>query len=126
MGTSPEAIQPVEDVYRLLWTAVESRHPIAAVYNHRRRLLCPHRWGRNKQGQPRVLCYQYGEESESGLQPAGSPANWRCIALEKLSAVKLLEGAWRTAPNHSRTGSCVVNADIDAEDHPERDPQKGH
>jgi hypothetical protein len=29
-----------------------------------------------------VLCYQYGGESESGLEPAGSPAHWRCIVLE--------------------------------------------
>ena len=126
MGGSPGAIRPLEDVYGLIWTAIESRHPIAAVYNYRRRLLCPHRLGRNKQGQLRVLCYQYGGESESGLKPTGSPANWRCIALEKLSVVKLLEGAWRTAPNHSRPGSCVADTDIDAEDHPERDPQKGH
>ena len=126
MGTSLGAIRPVEDVYRMIWTAVEGRHPIAAMYNHRRRLLCPHRLGWNKQGQLRVLCYQYGGESESGLKPTGSPANWRCIALEKLSAVKLLEGAWRTALNHSRPASCVADADIDAEDHPERDPQKGH
>jgi hypothetical protein len=73
----------------------------------------------------RVLCYQYGGESESGLQPAGSPANWRCLALEKLSRVRLLEDAWRTAPNHSRPASCVIDADIDAEDHAERDPQNG-
>ncbi|MGI8988063.1 MAG: hypothetical protein ACR2I2_00585, partial [Bryobacteraceae bacterium] len=53
----------------------------------------------------RVLCYQYGGESESGLQPVGSLANWRCIAVEKLGAVELLEGSWRTAPNHSRPAS---------------------
>lgn len=68
-------------------------------------------------GRPRKLNSQ---------QPAGSPANWRCIVLEKLSAVKLLNDGWRTAPNHSRPASCVVEADIDAEDHFERDPQKGH
>lgn len=64
-------------------------------------------------------------ESRSGLQPAGSPANWRCVVLEKLSRVRSVEGAWRTGPNHSRPTSCVLDADIDA-DHPERDPQKGH
>jgi hypothetical protein len=48
------------------------------------------------------------------------------LVLEKLSKVKLVEGAWRTAPNHSRPASCVTEADIDADDHPERDPQKGH
>jgi hypothetical protein len=45
--------------------------------------------------------------------------------LEKLSQVRLLEGTWHTAPNHSRPASCVVDADIDAEDRAERDPQKG-
>jgi hypothetical protein len=59
------------------------------------------------------------------LQPAGSAANWRCIALEKLSQVRLREDAWRTAPNHSRPASCVSDADIDAEDQAVRDPQKG-
>jgi hypothetical protein len=91
------------------------------------RLFCPHRLGRNKEGELRVLCYQYGGESESGLEEAGSPANWRCIVLEKLRRVNLvLDEVWHTAPNHSRPASCVVKADIDAEDYPERDPQKGH
>jgi hypothetical protein len=82
--------------------------------------------GRNRLGQRRVLCYQYGGESESGLAPIGSPANWRCIVFEKLKRVQLLGDSWQTAPNHSRPASCVVDADIDAEDQPERDPQKGH
>lgn len=72
-----------------------------------------------------MLCYQYGGESESGLEPVGSPANWRCIAVEKLSDVELLEDAWRTAPNHSRPQTCVAEVDVDAEDQPDRTPQKG-
>lgn len=74
-----------------------------------------------------MLCYQYGGESESGLEPAGSPANWRCIALEQLCRVKLIDRGWWTAPNYSRPSSCVTDADIDAEDlridHTGRDPQ---
>jgi len=119
-------IQTVEEIYRLVWTAVANKQPIEATYQGRLRLFCPHRLGRNRAGRPRVLCYQYGGESQSGLQSVGSSANWRCVELEKLSRVKLLEDAWHTAPNHSRPASCVVEADIDAEDHPERDPQKGH
>jgi hypothetical protein len=46
--------------------------------------------------------------------------------LEKLREVKLLDERWRTAPNHSRPASCVVQADIDTDSYPERDPQKGH
>jgi hypothetical protein len=96
------------------------------VYDSFPRLVCPHLLGKNKDGQLRVLCYQYGGESESGLQPVGSPANWRCMAVEKLSGVELLDGSWRTAPNHSRPASCIADADIDADDYPERDPQNGH
>ena len=103
-----------------------NKRPIEATYQERHRLFCPHRPGRNQQGRLRVLCYQYGGESLSRLQPVGSPANWRCVALEKLNRVKLVEGAWHTAPNHSRPAACVADTDIDAGDHPERDPQKGH
>ena len=126
MGVVPAQIQTVEEIYRLVWTAVANKQPIGANYRGRYRLFCPHRLGWNREGQLGVLCYQYGGESRSGLEPVGSPANWRCVALEKLSSVKLVEDAWRTAPNHSRPASCVAEADIDAEDHPERDPQKGH
>jgi hypothetical protein len=116
MAVVPARIQTVEEIYRLVWGAVASKRPIEARYHGHYRLFCPHRLGRNREGQLRVLCYQYGGKSESGLQPAGSPANWRCIALEKLSNVRLLDSAWRTAPNHSRPASCVIEADIDAED----------
>jgi hypothetical protein len=111
-------IQTVEDIYRLIWTAVASKQPIQAIYDRRPRLLCPHRLGRNRAGEVRVLCYQYGGESRSGLEAVGSPANWRCTALEKFRQVKLLQDSWRTAPNHSRPASCVIDADIDAEDQP--------
>ena len=126
MGVVQAQIHTVEEIYKLVWTAVANKQPIEARYQERHRLFCPHRLGRNREGRLRVLCYQYGGESQSGLQPAGSPANWRCVVLEKLSRVKLVEDAWRTAPNHSRPASCVTEAYIDAGDHPERDPQKGH
>src|SRR5215831_12897906 len=44
-------------------------------------------------------------------QPTGG-----CIAVEKLSRVELLEGAWHTAPNPSRPQTCVAEVDVDAED----------
>jgi hypothetical protein len=116
MGVIQAKIQTVEDIYRLVRTAVISKLPIRAIYHGRDRWFCPHRLGRNHEGQIRVLCYQYGGESGSGLQAAGSAANWRCIALEKLSRVELLEGAWQTAPNHSRPQTCVAEVDVDAED----------
>ena len=124
-GVIEAKIQTVEDIYRLVWAAIAAKRPISALYKERPRLFCPHRLGRNRAKQLRVLCYQYGGASESGLALVGSPDNWRCVVLEKLRKVELLDGPWQTAPNHSRPASCVVDADIDAEDHPERDPQNG-
>lgn len=115
-----------EALYRTVYKAVKGRRPIAATYHDLPRLFCPHRLGRNSKGERRVLCYQYGGESETGLGPPGSPSNWRCVALEELSKLKLLRGPWRTAPNHSRPAHCIIDVDIDAEDHPLRNPQHGH
>ena len=126
MGVVEARIQTVEDIYRLVWTAVAKRRPISAIYKDRLDCSVPIDWAVIGNKQLRVLCYQYGGESESGLAPIGSPENWRCVALEKLRKVELLDGSWKTAPNHSRPATCVVDADIDAEDQPERDPQKGH
>jgi hypothetical protein len=110
-------IQTVEDIYQLLRTAVVSKRSVRGIYNGcGGRWFCPHRLGRNHEGQLRALCYQYAGQSDSGLQAAGSSANWRCIAVEKLGRVKLLEGAWHTAPNHSRPQTCVAEVDVDAED----------
>ena len=91
MGVIQAKIQTVDGIYRLVRTAVVNKHPIR-------------------------LCYQFAGESSSGLQADGSPENWRCIALEKLSSVQLLEGSWHTAPNHSRQQTCIVDVDVDAED----------
>ncbi len=125
MGVVQAQFQTVEEIYGLVWTAVASKRPIEAIYQDRHRLFCPHRLGRNREGQLRVLCYQTGGESQSGLDRVGSPANWRCVALEKLSRVRLLSDGWRTAPNHLRPSTCVAEADIDAEDHPGCNPQNG-
>src|SRR6516162_444264 len=101
MSVVEAKIQTVEDMYRLIWTAIANRRPISAIYKELPRLFCPHRLGPQSLGQPRVLCYQYGGESESGLGPIGSPENWRCVVFEKLRRVELLDGSWKTAPNHS-------------------------
>ena len=101
------------------------KQPMEVAINDRSDYFARIDFGRNRTGQLRALCYPCGGESQS-VPPVGSPSNWRCVALEKLSRVKLVEGVWRTAPNHSHPASCVTETDIDAEDHPERDPQKGH
>lgn len=124
-GVIKAKIQTVEDIYHVVWAAIANRHSIGAIYKERARLFCPHRLGRNRAKQLRGLCYQYGGDRETGLAPVGSADNWRCVVLEKLRGVEFVDGPWQTAPNHSRPATCVVEVDIDAEDQPERPPQKG-
>jgi hypothetical protein len=50
-------IQTVEEIYGLVWTAAANKQPIEANYQGRYRLFCPHRLGRNREGQLHVLCY---------------------------------------------------------------------
>jgi len=71
------------------------------MYDGCSRRLCPHRLGWNKDEERRVLCYQYGGDSVSGLEEPGARSNWRCLAVEKLSDVELTSDPWHTAPNHS-------------------------
>jgi hypothetical protein len=46
MSVVEAKIQTVEEMYRLIWTAIENRQPISAIYKERPRLFCPHRLGR--------------------------------------------------------------------------------
>ena len=83
-----------------------------------RRLLCPHLLGWNRHRRLQVLCYQYGGDSESGLEPLGSPDNWRCLAVEHLSPVELLDDPWQTAENHSRPQTCIEEVELDVDAYP--------
>jgi len=104
-----------EPVHARVRAAILHRRPIAALYRGRRRLLCPHLLGWNRQRRLQVLCYQYGGDSESGLQPAGSSDNWRCLAVENLSQVELLDDLWQTAENRSRPQNCIEEVELDVD-----------
>ena len=117
------ALPSPEEVHRLVSAAVRQRRPRAAIYAGARRLLCPHALGYDKPGEYGVFCDQYGGESNCGLRPKGGVGSWRCIALEKLRSVEVLDDPWQTE-SHARQ-RCVENIEVDAEDHPDLDPQNG-
>jgi len=116
------SVHALEQAHTQLRAAITRRRPIAALYRGRRRLLCPHLLGWNRRRRLQVLCYQYGGDSESGLQPAGESDNWRCLAVENLSQVELLDGPWQTAENHSRPQTCIEEVELDVDDYPESVP----
>jgi hypothetical protein len=113
------SVHALEETHAQIRSAIVHRRPIAALYRGRRRLLCPHLLGWNKRRRFQVLCYQYGGDSESGLQHAGASDNWRCLAVEKLSQVELLDAPWQTAENHSRPQTCIEEVELNVDDFPE-------
>ena len=63
MSVVEAKIQTVEDMYRLIWTAIANKQPISAIYKERYRLFCPHRLGRNRLGQPRDSAINMAERA---------------------------------------------------------------
>ena len=108
-------VRALEPVHARVRAAILHRRPIAALYRGRQRLLCPHLLGWNRQRRLQILCYQYGGDSESGLQPVGSSDNWRCLAVDNLSHVELLDDSWRTAENRSRPQNCIEEVELDVD-----------
>lgn len=105
--------QSYEAIYALLKQAMVEKKPVSAVYRERRRTLCPYVLGRTKDDRLQVLCYQSGGESRSGLGHKGSDENWRCIAIEKLTEVKLTEERWQSPASRSRPQSCVSKVEFE-------------
>lgn len=97
--------------YALIRQAILDKKVIRARYKGHVRLMCPHVIGL-KDGHEHALFYQFGGGSRTGISP-GSRNNWRCICVNELSDVSIVEGAWHTANNHSRANSCVDQVDVE-------------
>lgn len=96
-------------------SAVFLKKPISAFYDGYPRLLYPHVLGWNKDRELRLLCFQFGGKSSRPLN-TGEGSNWRCLRVNKLGAVKLLEQAWQSSGDHTRPQSCIQDIIFDAED----------
>lgn len=92
--------------YDMIYSAIQNKQIITATYKGYYREMCPHVLG-HKKGRAHALFYQFGGQSKSGLSPEGAADNWRCIFVDELQNVKVQDGAWHTAPNHSRPQTCV-------------------
>jgi hypothetical protein len=106
-------IRMMSPTYLLLRQAVLQRAPIEAEYQGLLRQMCPHALGW-KNGKEKVLLYQFAGGSKHGLEPPGSPNNWRCLFVGSLTKVRVIDGDWYTASNHSRPQTCIDDVDVQA------------
>jgi hypothetical protein len=105
--------QTTDEIYALIRQAISNKNVVIASYHGYVREMCPHVIGK-KNGQAHVFLYQFAGGSGGGLEPDGSPANWRCLRMNELSQVSVeeLAGNWHTASNYSEVQSCVDEIDI--------------
>lgn len=98
--------------YDLIRDAILARQQVVAVYHGFKREMCPHAIGA-KNGRKKVLFYQFGGQSSSGIGRPGDPKNWRCVFLEDLMDIETREGPWFTASNHSQKQTCIDFIDVE-------------
>ena len=102
-------------IYEKIASAIRGRKIISAVYDGRRREMCPHVIG-TKNGREQALFYQFaGESATRRIGPSGDYGNWRCMAVDALSDVQISSGEWHSAGNHSQEQTCVDEVDVEVD-----------
>lgn len=95
--------------YNVFRQAILERKQVTCMYHGHERHVCPHTLG-TKNGKEKVLTYQFGGGSSSGLPPDGE---WRCMFVEEVSNAQVVEGPWHTNPRHSKPQTCVDSVDVE-------------
>lgn len=97
--------------YDLIRQAILDRHQIFAMYDGYERELCPHVIG-TKNGEDKMLAYQFGGDSSRGLPPQGE---WRCFYVDRFSNVTAKPGEWHSGTSHLRRQTCVDEVDVEVD-----------
>jgi hypothetical protein len=96
-------------LFETLVDAIRARKLVLCAYRGFPRVCCPHSIGWT-QGVERLLTYQFAGDSSQGLPADGE---WRCFDISEMQKVTILEGEWRSGPQHSRPKKCVQRVYLD-------------
>ena len=102
----------MDNVELVIRTAIQQKRRVSATYKERYRELCPHALGW-KGDRAHVLSYQCGGESKGGLSRDDQAQNWRCMDLDELEDVAIIDGEWVTFDNHSQPSNCFDSIDVE-------------
>jgi hypothetical protein len=108
-----EVIDVPSTTYKLFSDAILGERQVTCVYQGYYRELCPLIIGHTR-GKERVLAFQFGGQSSSGLPLGG---NWKCLDLSHVKDAELRAGAWREGERHSKQQTCVEDVDLDVNIH---------
>lgn len=95
--------------YDVLRNAILNKQQVTCMYQGYQRQICPHVIGL-KNGQRKVLAFQFGGGSTSGLRPGGE---WRCLFVDQISNEQAHDGPWHTGQSHTEPQTCVDQIDVE-------------
>ena len=99
--------------YITIRNAILNKQNISADYKGYHRIMTPHTLGL-KNNKEQCLFYQFeGKSSTTNVFPENSPANWRCITLEELINISVIDGKLHTCTEHTQAQTCVDVVDIE-------------
>lgn len=102
--------------YALLRTAIANKQQAHFEYQGHTREVCPHTIGYGPSGNEQILVYQFGGFGSKG--PASSfmaKDRWRCIPIDGISGLEIVDGEWFSGGNHSTPSNCVKEIDLEVE-----------
>ena len=100
--------------YQIIRKAIQNEQQIVCTYQGHPRELCPHIVGWTD-GEERLLAWQFGGRTGSGLLPRGGA--WKCLNIARMSEVKARQGRWHAGSSHQKEQTCVQNIDLDINIH---------
>lgn len=100
--------------YRVIRTAIENEQQATCRYQGHYRELCPHIIGWTD-GAERLLAWQFGGKTSSGLLPRGGA--WKCLNIVEMTDIKARDGRWHAGSSHQKEQTCVHDIDLDINIH---------
>lgn len=100
------ATSKYSDTFRLFHRAILERKQVVLVYDGQRREVCPVILG-HKDGEERVLVYQFGGASSSRIP------DWKCLNLAKVKDPHMRDGEWISGDSHKFGQQCIDEVFID-------------
>jgi hypothetical protein len=99
-------------VYDTLKEAIERKQCVRVLAGGRARDICPHALG-TKDGKMRLLAFQYGGASASGLAAGGQ---WRAFFLNEISVATPIDGRWQRGPGAlTKTEASLDEVEVQAQ-----------
>jgi hypothetical protein len=99
------------NAWSLLAGAIRNRVPVGFTYRGAQRVACPHKLGYDTNGRAKVLVCQTGGDGHGGT---GSDDDWRCLFVDLMRNVAIVEGPFQTPGNYSAgVPTCMASVAVE-------------